>query len=54
MCSKKHLTKEGLLQIVALKASLNKGLSDQLKEAFPNIIPIKRLNILNSKVKDPN
>ncbi len=54
MCSKKHLTKEGLLQIVALKASLNKGLSDQLKEAFPNIIPVKRLNILNSKVKDPN
>jgi hypothetical protein len=36
---KEHLTKEGLLKIVSLKASLNLGLSESLKAAFPNIIP---------------
>lgn len=38
--NKNHLTLEGLRQIVAIKASVrSKGLSDSLKEAFPNIIP---------------
>jgi hypothetical protein len=36
-----HLTKDGLLKIVNLKASLNKGLSNKLKVFFPKII-IKR------------
>jgi hypothetical protein len=54
MYSKQHLTNEGLFQIVALKASMNKGLSEQLKIAFPNIIPIKRPSILNNKVTNPN
>ena len=31
---------EGLMEIVAIKASLNLGLSDELKSAFPNIIPL--------------
>lgn len=39
---KKHLTKEGVNKILAIKASLNKGLSDKLKAAFPNIAPVKR------------
>jgi len=39
---KEHLTKDGLLKIVSLKASLNLGLSEQLKVAFPNIIPAIR------------
>ena len=30
-----HLTLEGLRLIVALKASMNQGLSDELKLAFP-------------------
>lgn len=34
---KEHLTMEGLLKFVAIKASINLGLSDSLKEAFPNI-----------------
>lgn len=37
---KKHLTTEGLQQIVNLKAALNKGLSDNLNLAFPNAILI--------------
>jgi hypothetical protein len=39
---KKHLTSEGLLNLVAIKASLNNGLSVSLKEAFPNITPFPR------------
>ena len=33
---------EGLLEILAIKASMNNGLSDVLKDAFPNIIPVNR------------
>lgn len=39
---KEHLTIEGLRKIVAIRASINKGLSVTLKEAFPRIIPVSR------------
>ena len=39
---KEHLTSEGLDKIVARKASLNLGLSDTLKEAFPGVVPVRR------------
>lgn len=39
---KEHLTLEGLNKIVAIRSSINLGLSDKLKEAFPNIIPVIR------------
>ena len=39
---KEHLTMDGLEKIVAIKASINKGLSDELKAAFPHVIPVKR------------
>lgn len=39
---KEHLTLSGLHKIVAIKASLNNGLSPELKAAFPNIIPVPR------------
>ena len=42
MDHKKHLTVEGLQQIVNLRAAINLGLSDELKAAFPNIISVKR------------
>ena len=42
MMVKSHLSCAGLQQIVGLKASMNKGLSDELKAAFPNIIPVPR------------
>ena len=32
---KEHLTEQGLRRIVAIKAAMNRGLSDKLKEAFP-------------------
>lgn len=36
---KDHLNPKGILEIVSLKSSLNLGLSEQLKKAFPDIIP---------------
>lgn len=39
---KKHLTIEGLHELISIRASLNKGLTDRLKLAFPNIKPIVR------------
>lgn len=44
MNKKEHLTREGLLKILAIKASVNRGLSNDLKEAFgnDNIIPVER------------
>ena len=48
---KEHLSMEGLLKIVSIKASMNQGLSSQLKEAFPNIVPAARPLILNQKNK---
>ena len=40
MKNKEHLTDEGLNKIVSIKASINKGLSDELKAAFPQCIPV--------------
>ena len=48
-----HLTLEGLERIVAIKASLNKGLTPNLKEAFPHIIPGTRPSILNPEIPNP-
>src|SRR2546430_12135099 len=45
----KHLKKEYFLNILKLKASLNKGLSDKLKMYFPEEIKIER-----AKVSLPN
>ena len=39
---KKHLSLEGLNEIVAIRASMNLGLTDILKANFPNIIPQNR------------
>lgn len=33
---KEHLSEQGLLKLVGIKASLNLGLNDSLKEAYPN------------------
>jgi hypothetical protein len=50
---KEHLTLEGLQEIINLKASLNLGLSDALKLAFPNINPVDRPRIENQIIPDP-
>jgi len=42
---KKHLTLEGLHELISIRASLNKGLADRLKMAFPKIKPVVRPEI---------
>lgn len=37
--NKSHLTNKGILELVALKAVLNRGLSKHLGVAFPEIVP---------------
>jgi len=39
---KEHLTQEGLIKILALKAAMNRGLSEKLKLAFPGVVPVNR------------
>ncbi len=39
---KEHLTLEGLRKAASIKASSNLGLSEQQKNAFPDIIPVAR------------
>lgn len=51
---KEHLTTEGLQKLVAIKASMNNGLSDELKAAFPNISPVTRPLVQNQEIIDPD
>lgn len=51
---KKHLTKEGLDKLIAIKASLNLGLSNELKTAFPKVVPVSRPIVSNQNIPDPN
>lgn len=51
--NKQHLTISGLHRIVGLKASMNLGLSDLLKTAFPNVIPEIRPLVVNPTIADP-
>ena len=52
--NKEHLTPEGLRKIVAIKASMNRGLSDKLQLAFPDVVPSERPVVSNSTTLDPN
>jgi len=40
--SQYHLTEKGLLRIIEVKASMNLGLPDNLKQNFPNVIPVNK------------
>lgn len=46
--AKEHLTMEGLHKIVSIKASINRGLNDELKVAFPNTIPTLKPLVVNT------
>ena len=49
-----HLTVEGLCKIVALKASMNRGLTPKLISEFPDVIPVNRPIVLDKIVPDPH
>jgi hypothetical protein len=51
---KEHLTQEGLRSIIAIKASMNLGLSDELKVAFPDVNPEPRPLINQGRIQDSN
>jgi len=51
---KEHLTEEGLKKIVAIKASMNNGLSSGFKSAFPSIITVPRPVVEGQEIKDPH
>ena len=40
--NKEHLSKAGLVQLVNIRGSLNQGLSERLKVAFPKNVPVPR------------
>jgi LAGLIDADG endonuclease len=50
---KEHLTHAGFEQILALKYNLNKGLPDDLKSAFPKIVPVVRPEYKFNGIPDP-
>ena len=56
--NKEHLSREGLLKLVGIKATLNWGLSDKFKESFPTAKGVVRpsviYNTLNVKIKNLN
>lgn len=53
LANKQHLTISGLHQIVGFKSSMNLGLSDHLKESFPNIVPAIRPLVVNQLIANP-
>lgn len=42
------MTLLGLKKIVAIRAALNLGLTDQLKAAFPNTVPVLRPSVIKT------
>ena len=56
--NKEHLSIEGLLKLVGIKATLNWGLSDKFKESFPTAKAVVRpsviYNTLNVKINNLN
>ena len=45
MKSQQHLSLDGLKKIVSLKAAMNNGLSEKLKAAFPDVVPVQRPSV---------
>lgn len=54
MLEKEHRTLEGLYRIIAIKASINRGLTDKLKFTFSNVTRVVRPSVINIKISYPN
>ena len=50
---REHLCLNGIYKIISLKASMNKGLSEKLKKAFPTITLTKRQINYSQEITDP-
>lgn len=51
--NKQNLTQKGFNNMLAIKSSMNKGLSEELQLVFPQITPVNRPLLLDKDVKDP-
>jgi len=51
---KEKLTPGGFRKLLSIKAAINLGFSDSLKEAFPDIIPVERPRVEDQIISDPN
>ena len=54
MKNKEHLNEQGVRKIVAILASMNLGLSNSLKKAFSDVVPVERPLIINKTILDPD
>jgi hypothetical protein len=54
MKNKAHLKTEGIKEIINIKASMNLGLSDELKSNFINTVPVLRPTIKTTNIPDSN
>jgi LAGLIDADG endonuclease len=54
MSNKAHLSMEGLLKIINIKASMNLGISEVVKTEFVSITPVERPLILTDNIPNPN
>ena len=53
MLLKEHPTENGLRKIIAIRASMNRGLSSELQSAFPENLPVERPSQGKLQIKDP-
>jgi hypothetical protein len=51
--NKEHLTSDGFKRILDLRASINKGISPELKEAFPLVLPVTRKEYVFNGIPNP-
>lgn len=52
--NKEHLSREGFIKILSIKASMNLGLSDELQLCFPGVQAVSRPIFENKSSIDPN
>jgi len=52
--NKEHNDIEGIKKLIAIKSSMNKGLSEKFKLEFPDVNPITRPIIELPEIIDPN
>ena len=52
--NKEHLTKEGLRKIIAIRSSMNRGLSEKLQVAFPDVVSVERPLVELPQTIDPH
>jgi hypothetical protein len=50
---KEHLSTEGFQKLLAIRASINLGLSSDLRASFPDVVPVKRPLVKDQKIKSP-